>query len=266
MKQIAAMCVAVLLLAGGLARGQAIQFNSLGDAMRTAARERKPVAVFFSAPWCSWCKKMKTDSFIDPTVQNLARQLVWAEVNLDEDPVVASIFGAEGVPVLAFLNADGELLGAQGGYISPADLAVLLRTRAGQAATPGERRQRVESLLQTAERLQTMTDPGELNDAVRGLLELAADPHRELRGEVVKALRAPRTWPQLASGLDDTRLAIRAAAYDLLIEVTGERLPFDPFAPAEQREPQARAWQAWVEAQATAPLVVETPTTRETRP
>jgi hypothetical protein len=43
---------------------------------------------------------------------------------------------------------------------------------------------------------------------------------------------------------------VRAAAYGVLSALSHQELPFDPFAPADVRQPQAEAWHAWAAAQA----------------
>jgi hypothetical protein len=46
--------------------------------------------------------------------------------------------------------------------------------------------------------------------------------------------------------LGDQRLAVRAAAAAALKETSEADLPFNPFAPASQRELERAAWQAWL--------------------
>ena len=60
----------------------------------------KPVLVEFSAPWCSYCRR------IAPAYEKVAQQygsdLVIAQINIDEEPLLAHKEQIEVIPTLVF--------------------------------------------------------------------------------------------------------------------------------------------------------------------
>lgn len=77
--------------------------ESFEDLIKTSD---KPVMVDFWAPWCGPCKA------IAPSVEALSNefdgQVIFAKVNVDDNPLSPSKYGVQAIPTLIFFK-DGEI-------------------------------------------------------------------------------------------------------------------------------------------------------------
>lgn len=88
----------------------------------------KPVLVEFWAPWCSYCRR------IAPAMQKISDQfadtLLTAQVNIDDEPLLAQAEQIEVIPTL-ILYRDGKALGSIVAPESKAKIEEFIRTRLG---------------------------------------------------------------------------------------------------------------------------------------
>ena len=70
--------------------------NMNEELFRSAMNEKKPVMVEFSAPWCSYCRK------IEPALKKVDQQysevLTIGQVNIDNEPALAQAEQIELIP------------------------------------------------------------------------------------------------------------------------------------------------------------------------
>lgn len=98
----------------------------------------KPIYLFVSTEWCSFCKKMKGETFADPKVQDMLNSLFTPlTINPEIEGTasftgvkltyaeLAKMLGVKGYPANFFFRADGTLIGGQAGYMDPAMFADL---------------------------------------------------------------------------------------------------------------------------------------------
>ncbi len=228
-----------------------INFQPVQEAIADGATQEKVTAIYFTAKWCGWCRKMSGTTFEDPSVTELADRFTWAKVDIDEQPQVAARFGVTGVPLVVFLNRKGEPIHSRAGYISPPAMVKLINQFASQSATESAHRQRQKEIARTTVGLKSAADPQALSKAVMEAVGVLASAQRSGRRETKQALLAAGSgaWPGLVTCLSDERLAVRAAAFDLLIDSAHPPLSFDPFAPKSDRDRQVAKWRRWIDAE-----------------
>lgn len=70
----------------------------------------KPMLVFFTATWCTYCHQMAAEVFTQPTVAAMAERFVCVKVDADAEPAVCQHFRVQGFPTVQFLSPRGEPL------------------------------------------------------------------------------------------------------------------------------------------------------------
>lgn len=83
---------------------------------RVAAERQQPALVFFTAHWCTYCKKMEGTTFTDPAVAKLATQFVCVLVDADEEPELCQRLQVAGYPTLEIISPAGTSLGRLTGW------------------------------------------------------------------------------------------------------------------------------------------------------
>lgn len=115
-----------------------IAWTDPGIAKDQIVSGQKPIFLFVQTDWCTFCKKMKTETFADPAVQTeLNGRFVNITINPEKDgtarftgeelsfAALAEKLGVNGYPASFFFTPDGKLLGGQPGYIEPSLFAEL---------------------------------------------------------------------------------------------------------------------------------------------
>ena len=108
-----------------------VEWNEWGPAAFAAARDRDaPLAVYLTAPWCTWCDRMEREGFGSPMIAaNVREAFVPVRVDADREPAVRERYQMGGFPSLAFLTPDGRLISGTT-YLDPEGLrSVVERVR-----------------------------------------------------------------------------------------------------------------------------------------
>lgn len=234
------------VLAASPATTHAVEFHSTIEAAREAEAAgepegRKPLVVTFGAAWCGWCRKLELDTFESEQVAVIADRFLWVKTDVDEHEDLAARFRIRGLPHTFVLNGDDRIIATRPGYL-PADEFVAFLENALANPQPIE-----DVLADLLLALKSAEEDAARAESVAALVEYLARAERGDRTLALAELAAADggLLPPLAALLEDERLAVRAAAYGLLTALTREDMPFDPFAPADERRTQAAAWIAW---------------------
>lgn len=107
----------------------------------------KPIIAIFSASWCPPCQQMKRTVYPSEVVQPYHDNFVWAYLDADEEKnrPLAGKFGVSGIPHIAFLRADGSMIGHFAGAVSPTQFAEILDKVLVDAKKPADPSGGVES-------------------------------------------------------------------------------------------------------------------------
>jgi thioredoxin-related protein len=116
-----------------------ITWTDPGISLDTIKALGKPVYLFVTTEWCTFCKRMKSETFGDTTIQQKLNTL-FTNITVNPETNGTANFTGEGLsyqqlakklrvsgyPASFFFGPDGKLIGGQAGYLDPtlfADLA-----------------------------------------------------------------------------------------------------------------------------------------------
>lgn len=107
-----------------------ITWYSMEEAQKLAAENDKKVLVYAEAVWCTYCKKMEKEVFPrQKVIDSLAKYYYPVRVDIESDKKLifneqtmtgsqfAQKYRVRGTPTFFFIDAKGEILGAQPGFI-----------------------------------------------------------------------------------------------------------------------------------------------------
>jgi thioredoxin-related protein len=117
----------------------AIDWNNFNDGLAEAENSDKPILVFVSTTWCSYCRKMREDTFADDRIINrLKDSFVAVAIDGDAGNTVrykgrqfsekdfTRALRVRGFPTTIFFDSGGEIVFGQPGYIPPEQFEVVL--------------------------------------------------------------------------------------------------------------------------------------------
>jgi len=140
--------------------------GDLEDALRAATEKNTLVFVEFNTDWCSWCRRLESETLSDRDVRAELSKLVPIQLNAETHGAEAARrFGVESYPTMIFLEPSGEEVERIVGYLPPEKFVEeVRRIRTG------------DTLYACLQKLAAdPTDVDALRRAVEGLLE-RSDP------------------------------------------------------------------------------------------
>lgn len=181
---------------GGTASNEGIVWQpDIYTAIKTSAQEDKSILLYLNADWCSYCRKMETETFTDSAVlKELGDAFLWVKLDGDKDPDgnrFKNKFSVRGYPAIFLLDSEENELDRLAGYLPPdrfLDMMISMRdgdTFAGLQERAGEDPEDLEAKQKLAEKLLTRGQPV---DSLKNLeMVLKADPENE-KGQMEPAL------------------------------------------------------------------------------
>lgn len=85
-----------------------ITAKTYAESLEMAKKYNMKAIVFFSADWCTWCKKMKKEAFQDSEVKKLLQNYVMLPVNTDDNKELARQFKVSGIPALFKIEVQND--------------------------------------------------------------------------------------------------------------------------------------------------------------
>lgn len=97
-------------------------FHNLDEALATAKKLNKLVMVDFDATWCGPCQRLKAEVYTQDEFKQYGKYFVFCEIDVDEQPALASKYDASSIPAVRFLKPDGTQIHQFTGYSNPAQV------------------------------------------------------------------------------------------------------------------------------------------------
>lgn len=96
-------------------------------AWEQAKREQRPLLLYFTAEWCSYCHKMERDVWSDAEIAKpVHARFVAVKVDADKHANLVSQLGVEAFPCTLIANTDGKIRHTATGFVPAVKLRPLL--------------------------------------------------------------------------------------------------------------------------------------------
>jgi thiol-disulfide isomerase/thioredoxin len=93
-----------------IVRGRLRFIDGYRAGVESAAAQRKPMLLFFTASWCGYCHQLAAEAFTDQSVVSLSEQFVCVLIDADREPEVCRQFQVSGYPTIQFVSTRGQPL------------------------------------------------------------------------------------------------------------------------------------------------------------
>lgn len=223
--------------AAGFVAGEVNWRHEPEGALREAREAERPALLFFTAPWCGYCRMMDNLTFRDEGVVEALSGFVPIKVDHDTYPMWVARYGVRGIPATFVVNERGRPVARADGFHDAKQFAGWLR-EAGGGIEAGEAVEVGRDPLEIFRKGLNERDASAREAALASALEACLGDDRLAAGAAETALReAVRKEPNAFLGLlDDARLAVRILATNLYRGHFGDDFRFDPWADSETRE------------------------------
>lgn len=100
-------------------------------AFDTANREQRPMLVYFTADYCTFCRKLEATTWTHPEVtRRIADEFVPLKVDGERLPQLVAALRVDGFPAVVIVAPNGEEVGRVTGYVAPDQMLAALNKAA----------------------------------------------------------------------------------------------------------------------------------------
>ena len=105
-----------------------IDWKDYTPGMALAREKGKSIFLYFHAPWCTYCTKLKLTTFKDEKVlAYLKENFISIGVDTDQNRPLATEWNVTGLPTLWFLESSGKKINNMPGYVTADQLLQILK-------------------------------------------------------------------------------------------------------------------------------------------
>jgi cytochrome c biogenesis protein CcdA/HEAT repeat protein/thioredoxin-related protein len=217
-----------------------IWMDSLSEAMKKASGEYRPILIFLYSPTCSWCAKTRSQTLNDPRLAPLLAKFVLLEINVARNKNAAATFQVMSVPTIVLSKSNGEQIKRLEGFADVKRLEKALSDTLGDGGSKNETS--LTRLLNEMEAASIKSDGWKEVALAFGRFPYA-------KKTLMEAVREYKGIPKdkIVEILSDKRLTARLGAMEILEEMAGSTLGFDPWRPPDspENEKSLKRWRKW---------------------
>lgn len=96
---------------------------------RIMPQHDRPMIVDFSATWCPPCRQLKP--IFEKLAEDFKGRIDFVTVDVDENPELAQAYGVQSIPMMVFLNKDGQIQNTIVGFQNRDQLLAAINTYFG---------------------------------------------------------------------------------------------------------------------------------------
>jgi len=209
---------------------------------KVAAMEKSPILLFFTASWCSWCRKLEREVLVEPEVMSELRKFICVKLDVDKNHDVAMAYGVVSMPRIIVVNTRNEIIGDWLGYRDTEEFLQLLtdirpyvNETVGAKKAPQVSRPAEGSTGGNQASQMSPQEPAQLMDLLG---------HKELkvRQNAISILLkgGPTVLPVMLDALEHEYLGVRIAAWRIIRTLNKTELSFDPWGPRPERAEEVK--------------------------
>lgn len=96
---------------------------------RIIPTDGKPMIVDFSATWCPPCRQLKP--IFEKLAEEFRGRITFVTIDVDEQPELSQAYGVQSIPMMVFLNKDGQVQNTLVGFQNRDQLLAAINTYFG---------------------------------------------------------------------------------------------------------------------------------------